>query len=218
MKLEKIFVVLGPPGSGKGTQSKLLAKVLGYGAFSTGEMLRDIAKEDSEFGKKIKDFIDNGIIIPDEMMRDIFRAKVKSLADVTGLILDGYPRSLGQIIFLDELILELDQPKVTAIFLEVDKEKLLARLAKRKSCAVCHTMYKSDMPEYKSGVCSKCGGELIVRADDDPAVMEKRFDEYQKKTAAVKDYYQREGKLTEINGDQPIEEVHQEILNKLEIK
>lgn len=210
--------MLGPPGSGKGTQSKLLGKKLGYAYFSTGVLLRDIAREQSELGKKVKGFIDQGIIIPDEMMRNIFRAKVTSLGKVKGLILDGYPRTLGQVGFLDELTAELGGPKTAAVFLEVDKQKLLARLANRKSCAVCHTIYKSDMPEYATGVCSKCGGQLVMRSDDDPAVMEKRFEEYLAKTAPVKEHYESQGLLVHIDGDQPIEKVHQEILKKLETR
>lgn len=215
MKLEKIIVLMGQPGSGKGTQSKLLGEKLGFAYFSTGATLRDMVREGTELGKKIGEFVDNGIIIPDEMMVDIFRKKIVSLGEVKGVILDGFPRTPGQAKILEDLVMELGNPKIQALFLEVDKQKLLDRITKRKTCVNCQSMYKDDMPEYKSDICSKCGGKLVVRADDDPSVVEKRFDEYTNKTAPVKEHYEKQGILVHANGDQPIEAVHQEIMNKL---
>ena len=108
-------------------------------------------------------------------------------------------------------------PNLTAIFLHVDKGNLIKRISNRKTCENCQAMYKNDMPEYNSGVCSKCSGKLVVRADDDPTVIEKRFEEYITKTAPVKDYYDQKGLLKEVNGDQPIEKVHQDIVKVIQV-
>jgi adenylate kinase len=216
MNIKNIFIVLGPPGSGKGTQSKLLADKLNYAHLSTGEILREKAKEDSDLGREIKNTIDNGIIVTDEIIRKVFVEKLLSV-EKNGVILDGYPRTIGQVKILEEIMQENNITNLKVVFLTVDREKLLQRLTGRKTCSKCQEMYKVGMPEYDSGVCGKCGGQLVVRADDDPQVQGKRFDEYHLKTAPVKDYYEQVGNLIIINGDQPIEDVQREIIKKLEI-
>jgi len=189
MKLQKIIVFMGAPGSGKGTQTKLLAKRLGYAYFSTGELSREYAKQDTELGHRIKDLIDNGIILPIDIIRQIFIKKFESLTDAPGIILDGYPRTIEQAELLKDIMAEKGIPRVHAFFLDVDKTQLLHRLSLRA-------------PAQR-------------RADDDPDKVEKRFDEYINKTAAVKDYYESAGLLSHVNGDQGIEAVHQEIMSKL---
>lgn len=189
MKLQKIIVFMGAPGSGKGTQTKLLAERLGYAYFSTGELSREYAKQDTELGKRIKDLIDNGIILPIDIIRQIFIKKFESLSDAPGIILDGYPRTIDQAELLKEIMVEKNIPTLQVIFLDVDKNQLLERLSLR--------------------------GPSERRADDSPDKVEKRFDEYMTKTAAVKDYYESVGLLSHVNGDQEIEAVHQEIMGKL---
>lgn len=216
MALKKIIIVLGPPGSGKGTQSKMLAEELDFIHLSTGEILREKAKEDSDLGRQIKNTIDKGIIVTDDIIRAVFVEKLESV-EKQGVILDGYPRTVGQVKILEETMAKYNIFNLKVVFLQVDKEKLLKRITGRKTCSLCQEMYKEGMPEYDKGVCSKCGGLLIVRADDDPSVVGKRFDEYNQKTAEVKDYYEQSGSLIAINGDQSIEAVHQEISDKLKL-
>jgi adenylate kinase len=188
MKLQNVIVFMGAPGSGKGTQTKLLASKLGYEFFSTGELSRQYAKQDTEFGRRVKSIIDQGIILPIDIIREIFIKKFETLADASGVILDGYPRTVEQAHLLQDLINKYNIKNFSVIFLEVDKTKLLKRLEGRQN----------------SG-----------RADDDPAVIEKRFDEYITKTAPVKEHYESKGLLTTINGDRLIEDVHKDILNKI---
>ena len=216
MKLQNVILVMGPPGSGKGTQSKLLASKLEYEYFSTGELSREYAKHDTEFGKRVKSIIDQGLILPIDIINEIFVKKFESLTDSTGIILDGYPRALDQLNLLEELLQKHEIKKPIVFFLNVDRNNLVNRLQKRKTCSKCGTIYNDHMQEYKNGICSKCGGELVSRADDDPAVIIKRFDEYHVKTAPVKEYFEAKGLLININGDQSIEEVQKEILSKLE--
>ncbi len=193
MKLEKIIVVLGPPGSGKGTQSKLLKEKLGYGFFSMGEALRSYAMKDNELGRAIKQSIDQGLIVADHLAEQVVMETWKSYLDLPGLISEGYPRTLGQVAVLDRFLAtyKITPPKVLSI--QVDKQKLIDRILKR----------------------SQDEG----RVDDAHMVsIEKRFEEYHNKTAKIIEYYKDQGLVIEINGDQPIEAVHQEILEKLGFK
>ncbi len=187
MKLQNIIIFMGAPGSGKGTQTELLAQELNYEYFSTGALSREYAKQDTDFGRKVGSFIDNGIILPIDIIVEIFTKKFESLTDKPGVILDGFPRTIEQAQLLEAIMKQHGITNVKALFLEVDKTKLVDRIIKRG----------------------------LNRADDDPAVIEKRFDEYLAKTAPVKDYYEQKGLLIHVNGDQPIEKVHVEIMEKL---
>jgi adenylate kinase len=186
MQLEKIILIMGAPGSGKGTQGKMLAQKAGYEYFSTGDVLRGLVKQETELGKKVKSIIDQGYIIPDELMHDIFIDKIGSIK-AQAVIVDGYPRTMGQVSILEEVVSRFQIREVVVLFLDVDKDKLVQRISARTH----------------------------GRADDDPSIIDRRFDEYQAKTAPVKGYYEQKGSLIEINGDQPVESVHKDILNKL---
>ncbi len=189
MNLQNIIVFMGAPGSGKGTQTELLAKRLGYAYFSTGALSREYAAQDTELGRKIKEIIDNGIILPIDIINQIFVKKFESLKDYPGVILDGYPRTIEQAQLLESIMQKDGIQKFTPLFLEVDKQKLVDRIMAR--------------------------GSVLQRADDDPSIIQKRFEEYLVKTAPVKEYYESQGRLVKINGDQPVETVHQEIMQKL---
>jgi len=189
MKLQNIIVLMGAPGSGKGTQTKLLAGRLGYAFFSTGELSREYAAQDTDLGRRIKGFIDNGIILPIDIINEIFIKKFESLTDSDGVILDGYPRTTEQADLLEKIVTDYKIPNLKILFLEVDKQNLLDRMSKR--------------------------GALEKRADDDPEIMLKRFEEYATKTAPVKEYYEQKGVLQKINGDQSVEQVHADIISKL---
>ena len=189
MQLQNVIVFMGAPGSGKGTQTKLLAVSLGYHYFSTGEISREYAKHDTDFGKKVKSIIDAGIILPIDIIQEIFIKKFESILGFPGVILDGYPRTTEQAQLLEELMHKFGIKKLKVIFLDVERQKLLDRLSLR--------------------------GKGHGRADDEDIAVGKRFDEYIAKTAPVKDHYESQGKLIYINGDQTIEKVHQDILSKL---
>jgi adenylate kinase len=189
MKLQNVIVFMGAPGSGKGTQTKLLASHLGYEFFSTGELSREYAQQDTEFGRKIKSIIDQGIILPIDIIKEIFVKKFESILNASGVILDAYPRTIEQADFLKELMAKYDIKTIKAVFLEVDKQKLIERISTRS--------------------------QVEGRADDAAAIIETRFDEYMTKTAPVKEYYESKGLLVHINGDQTVENVQKEIISKL---
>lgn len=187
--LEKIILIMGPPGSGKGTQGKLLAQKTGYKYFSTGDVLRDLVNRQTKLGAKVKSIIDQGYIIPDELMHDIFIDKIGSINSASAVVVDGYPRTLGQVKILEEVVNKFKIKEITVLFLEVDRNQLVERIASRAQ----------------------------GRADDDPKVINKRFEEYETKTAPVKEYFEQNGSLIKINGDQSVNQVQTEILQKLGI-
>jgi len=215
---------MGPPGSGKGTQSKLLVDQLGYAYFSMGDALREYSKQDNPLAKRIKETIDGGVILPDNDVKELFFDSIAKIADKPGIIIDGFPRTLGQLGMLDELIAKYHVKNFKVVFLEVDKQKLLGRLTTRKTCPNCQAIYLPGTKEYISEICSVCGHKILIRPDDDPSVVGKRFDEYITKTAPVKDHYESLGQVIHIMGDQSdlaqesIKKVHQEILNKLGVE
>ncbi|OGE83565.1 MAG: hypothetical protein A3B10_03280 [Candidatus Doudnabacteria bacterium RIFCSPLOWO2_01_FULL_44_21] len=187
MKLQNIIVILGPPGSGKGTQSKLLVEKLGYAYFSMGGYFREVAASNEE----IKAMIDKGLIVPDAQTEAIFRAGVdKAIVNASGLVLDGFPRTLGQIEMFKRFLNDHSDPRFHLLFLDVDKQKLINRLLLRS--------------------------KIESRVDDtDINLIGKRFDEYMAKTVPVKSYFSSNQAMIHINGDQPVEAVHQEIMEKL---
>jgi len=193
MQLQNVIIIMGPPGSGKGTQSKLLVGKLGYAYFSMGDTLREYAKQDTDLGRNIKNTIDQGIIVTDEVAKQIFEESFTKLLDKPGIVIDGYPRTAGQVEVLSQILKKFGIVNLKVFFLDVDKQQLLKRLSLRR--------------------------DAQQRADDvDILAVEKRFDEYHEKTEYVKNYYESKDMLIHINGDKPIEAVHQEILNRLGLK
>ncbi|HYE22438.1 MAG TPA: adenylate kinase [Verrucomicrobiae bacterium] len=192
MVIENVIIILGPPGSGKGTQGKLLVPVLNYSYVSMGQVLRKYASEGTELGLRIKEVIDGGRIIPDEWIRVIFHEVMMSLPETQGVILDGFPRDLMQAPLLEEGVKDFGIQNIKVLFIEVPEEKLITRLTARQST-----------------------GEK--RADDDPKIFRTRFEEYRTKTYPLKEYFKKRNELIEINGDQSVEDVHKEILSKLKI-
>ncbi|MBI3952356.1 MAG: nucleoside monophosphate kinase [Candidatus Doudnabacteria bacterium] len=216
VKLQKLILLMGPPGSGKGTQSDLLADKFNYAHFSMGNALRDFAKGDTEMAHRIKQTIDAGIIVNDEDARMIFLEEIGKLSNkFEGIILDGFPRTLGQMADVDEAIKRYEIKSYKVFFLGVDREKLIDRLGKRKTCSVCKRIFLPGVFGYDTDTCSFCGGRLEIRDDDNAEGVAKRFDEYIKKTADVKNAYESKGMLIKINGDQPIEKVHEDIIKSL---
>lgn len=189
MKIKNFLLLIGPPGSGKGTQGKLLAPILNYNYLSMGSTLRKYTKTSAPKAKEIKKLIDAGHIIPDDMIREIFHETIKVLPKSDGLILDGFPRDIHQVNILDESLKKYQVDKVKAIFLDVPKMNVIKRLAERAK--------EQD------------------RADDNPEVIHTRFEEYHDKTFPLVEYFENHHWLSKVNGDQDIEHVHAEILKKL---
>lgn len=208
---------MGIRSSGKGTQSKLLAKHLKIPHISTGEICRSIKDKDTPLAKKVKKYYDKGILVPNNIIIELLEERLKESDCKNGVILDGFPRSVDQAEITKD-ILKFDQ----VLALKVSDEEVLNRLTGRRycpnpKCEAIYNIYTSPKPK-KEGVCDKCGTKLAERKDITREVVMENLKRYHAENDPLLEYYKDKGILTEINGEQTIEEVHQEIIEKLKIK
>ncbi len=210
------LLIMGPPGAGKGTQAEVLVKELDIVHISTGDMFRNAIKEGTEMGKKAKEYMDKGELVPDEVVIGMVKDRLSQDDCSKGFLLDGFPRTVEQAealdITLDELGIKLDG----VINIVVPMDKLMARLTGRRVCKNCGASYHvSFNPPAVEGKCDACGGELYQRSDDNEESVRTRLKAYEEKTQPLIDYYSSKGCLLNINGDQEIASVLADILNKL---
>ncbi|MBU1199557.1 MAG: nucleoside monophosphate kinase [Nanoarchaeota archaeon] len=206
------YVVLGLPGSGKGTQAALLAKETGLVHISTGDEFRKIREEDSDIGRRVRELIDAGNLGTDEVANAIFLRVIKNPEVEKGAVFDGYPRRVTQAEFFKEY-----REVTKCIFIDVSEEECAKRMGARRVCSECNANYNTIYIKPKEeGVCDKCGGELKVRDDSTPEAIQKRFEVYHKETEPTVDYYEEKGLLLRVNGEQPIDDVFEELKKGLE--
>ncbi len=200
--------LLGPPGSGKGTQASLLQEKFNIPKISTGDILRAAVEDQTELGEKAKVFMDQGELVPDEIVIGLIKERINEADCGNGFILDGFPRTIVQAEKLDETLGVLGQELDTVVDLEVDREELLVRLAGRSTCKNCGAMYhRTARPPEAPGVCDECSGELCRRPDDNEATIVKRLQVYDKETAPLKEFYRKQGKLKSLKGWGSVEEI-----------
>lgn len=205
--VKSALVLLGPPGSGKGTQAMQLARVMGLVHISTGDMLREAIKQGTPLGLKAKSFVDSGKLVPDEVVIELIRDKA-SKSNGT-LLFDGFPRNLAQAKLLDEIVVVKG-----VINLNISEKVILSRLTKRRTCKQCGAVYNLETnPPSTTCRCDKCGGELFQRSDDSEEVIRERLETYRNATMPLIDYYQKKGLLIDIDGEGSIEEVFERIRN-----
>ena len=208
----KIIVMLGAPGSGKGTQAVQLAKELNIPHISTGEIFRYNIKNQTELGIKVQALMDNGSLCPDDLTAEIVKERIMREDCVNGCILDGFPRNLTQAELLDGIEgAEVD----VAINLDIDTAKLMKRLTGRRSCQKCGGNYHIDFIVGDKERCPVCGEPLIIRKDDNEETVKNRLEVYETQTAPVITYYKNQNKLINVDGDKAIGEVFVDILRKL---
>ena len=200
------IILLGAPGSGKGTQAVLVAEKLGIPHISTGDIFRDNIRRKTEIGLKIKAIIDGGDLCPDDLTIEIVKNRLKEDDCKNGYLLDGFPRNIAQAIALDEA----DAPD-KVIELVIPLEKIERRITGRRSCAKCQNSFHIDFIGYRKD-CPDCGGDLYIRADDNPTSVKERLAVYKSQTAPLIEYYGKQGKLFPIDGDCSVEEVFANIL------
>ena len=195
------LVLMGPPGAGKGTQGEILAKKLGIDTISTGVMLRTAIKEQTEIGKQVEKLISDGKLVPDDIMVKLVKERLAKPDCAKGFILDGFPRTTAQAEALTGSGVKIDK----VLSLEVEDEVIVERLSSRRECSKCGAPYNviSNKPE-KEGVCDKCGGELIQRADDNPDTIKNRLEVYHTQTEPIKEYYQKLGLLVTAKGEEEL--------------
>lgn len=199
---------MGPPGAGKGTQAAEIVNEFHIPHISTGDEFRLAMKQGTEMGLKAKEYVDQGKLVPDEIVIGIVRDRLQQDDCDKGFLLDGFPRSTPQAEALDAMLSEMGKKLDFVINLSVDRDLLLARLTGRRICKSCgatyHVMFN---PPKQEGVCDKCSGELYQRSDDTEEKVGTRLDEYINKTAPLLAYYEKQGLLHEVNGEQNIDEV-----------
>jgi adenylate kinase len=209
------LILLGAPGAGKGTQAELLIEKLGIPSISTGNMLREAMKNGTELGKKAKQYMDEGALVPDDLILGIVAERVTQSDCAKGFILDGVPRTLAQAEALDAKGVRIDH----VVSIEVDDEVIEGRMTGRRVCSKCGASYHIEAnPPKTEGVCDLCAGELVIRKDDAPETVRKRLAIYHESTEVLKSYYEKQGKLLLIEGNQPIEAANEQILTAIGAK
>ena len=206
------MILLGAPGAGKGTQGELIAEKLQIPTISTGNMLREAMKLQTPLGKQITKYMDEGSLVPDDVILSILAERIAQPDCKNGFILDGVPRTLPQAEAIDAKGIRIDH----VVSLEVDDDEIATRMGGRRVCTQCGASYHivSNPPETE-GICDLCGGKVDVRADDQPETVKHRLQVYHAKTEVLKSYYQAQGKLRLIYGNQPIEDTHRDILRAI---
>lgn len=195
------LILLGGPGAGKGTQAKKLIEKYGIPQISTGDILRAAVKDGTELGKKAKGYMDEGKLVPDQLIIDIMEERLKQPDCQKGYMLDGFPRTVVQADALGNLLKKMGSKIDHVVSVEVDKEELVRRLTGRRTCRECGAMYHIMFnPPKKNGICDKCEGELYQRDDDNEATVRSRLDVYEKQTFPLIQYYKDKGLLRTIDG------------------
>lgn len=213
------IILFGPPGVGKGTQSQILSQKLCIPHISTGDMLREAVKNQTELGLKAKSFMDKGELVPDEIMIGIIKEVLSSEKCKNGFILDGFPRTLKQAEALEKIFSELNIKIDYVINLEVSDEEIVKRLSNRRTCRNCSAVYNLLIDQtLKNAKCPRCGGELYQREDDNPDVIKNRLKVYRESTQILIDHYKKIGVLVSIEGIGDVEEISQRILKSIGIR
>ena len=207
------LILLGAPGAGKGTQAEVICEKLGIPAISTGNIIREALKNQTPLGLKAKSYMDEGKLVPDEIVIDIIKERLAQPDCSNGFILDGFPRTVPQAQALDAMGVVIDR----VVDIEVADEKIEQRLTGRRVCQDCsasyHTLYK---PSKVADKCDQCGGQLIIRKDDKPETVKERLQVYHEQTEPLKDYYAKTGKLRVVQGQEEVADTTKLTLAALE--
>ncbi|HBT50958.1 MAG TPA: adenylate kinase [Petrotoga sp.] len=207
------LLFFGPPGAGKGTQAKMVAKEFDIVHISTGDILRDAVSKGTELGKKAKAIMDRGELVSDEIMNNLVKEKLQEL---DSFILDGYPRTLDQAKFLDGATKDLKKEIDAAVLIDVSEEEIVKRISNRRVCPNCGKVYNLiTLKPKEDEKCDVCGTKLIQRDDDKEEVVRERYKVYKKNTEPVIEYYRKNNKIITIDGAQNVEDVTKELFNIL---
>lgn len=206
-------ILLGAPGSGKGTQAGLAAEKLEISHIASGDLFRAAVNRGDELGKQVKSYMEKGLLVPDDITIKMIMQRMSQPDCAKGLMLDGFPRTLEQAKALDKAMVESRSEIDRVIYINVPTDELVRRLGGRFICRGCQTPYHMvSSPPKTAGKCDKCGGELYQRSDDNPKTVKKRIDVYLADTAPLIDYYQASHKLVEISGEGDIDGISKNII------
>jgi adenylate kinase len=206
------LILLGPPGAGKGTQAERIVGDFDLPYYATGDILRAAVKEDSDLGKKAKDYMDKGDLVPDELICAVIMERVDSDEAADGFLLDGFPRTIGQAETLEQALAKRDRSLTAALLIDADDELVIKRLSGRRVCTKNGHNYHVDFdPPKREGVCDQDGSKLIQRDDDKPETVKHRLEVYHEQTQPLVEHYENAGVLKRFDGDRPPGEVHDHI-------
>lgn len=207
------IVLLGAPGAGKGTQAAKLVSEEGLCHISTGDILREAVKNQTELGKKAKEYMDAGDLVPDDLIIDLMRERIQQPDTENGVIFDGFPRTTTQAVALDGMLSDLNRPLDAALLIDVDPEVIVGRLTSRRMCEECGAIGTASDGDS----CKKCGGKMYQRDDDNEETVRNRLDVYERSTSPLIDYYRGCDLLVTIDGDRDPEVVFKDVCNSLDI-
>ena len=206
------IIILGPPGSGKGTQAKIISEMYGIPHINTGDLLREEVAKGTEVGRIAKPYMDQGKLVPDDVITRMLEERLSQADCKGGFILDGYPRNLHQVDLLDEILKRLGVDLDCVLNILIDDEVVVRRLTTRRICSVCGAIYNLiNKPPKKEGVCDICGGRLIQRDDDREEVIRRRLEVYKEQSEPVLERYRKRGLVRDIRGDVGLEALPEEI-------
>ncbi len=207
-----LIILLGPPGAGKGTQAEKIVQEFNLVYISTGDILRKAVKDGSTLGRKAREYMDQGQLVPDNLVVEIVRDRLMEPDCTNGALLDGFPRTVDQAVFLEQVLPDINSQIDRVLLIEVDENELIERLTGRRVCGDCganyHVKYK---PPKVRNVCDQCGGDLYQRDDDTLATVKERLEVYKEQTEPLISFYQERGLLSKIDGNQDINGVFGQI-------
>ena len=210
------IIMLGAPGAGKGTQAKQIADKYSIPHISTGDNFRANIKNGTELGKKAKQYMDQGALVPDELTCDLVMDRIQQDDCKNGFVLDGFPRTIPQAEALDAALEKINEKMDYAIDVDVPDENIVNRMSGRRACLNCGATYHLiSIPPKVEGICDRCGSEIVLREDDKPETVQKRLKVYHEQTQPLIDYYKNQGILKSVDGTQPMDEVFKAIVTIL---
>ena len=210
------IIMLGAPGAGKGTQAKQIADKYSIPHISTGDIFRANIKNGTELGKKAKQYMEQGALVPDELTCDLVMDRIQQDDCKNGFVLDGFPRTIPQAEALDAALGKINEKMDYAIDVDVPDENIVNRMSGRRACLNCGATYHLiSIPPKVEGICDRCGSEIVLREDDKPETVQKRLKVYHEQTQPLIDYYKNQGILKSVDGTQPMDEVFKAIVTIL---
>ena len=213
------IVLLGPPGAGKGTQAKSMSDTLNIVHISSGDLLRDHQQRGTDLGNTARSYMQNGSLVPDDLIIDMIKERIRLPDAKGGYVLDGFPRTVEQAGALENALKNQGEAIDCVANIRVSEEELVLRLGGRWICKQCQKPYHEiNAAPHQEGVCDECGGELYQREDDVPEAVSRRIKVFAEQTAPLIQYYSRKGNLVEVNGEGSIEEVRESLINAIAVE
>lgn len=217
MVINMKLVLLGGPGAGKGTQAKMLKEKYDLPHISTGDIFRTNIKNNTDLGKEAKKYIDEGLLVPDELVVDLVIDRIAEDDCKNGYIFDGFPRTIPQAKALDKSLESSGEKIDLVINIEVEDENIVRRMSGRRACLKCGATYHLEhIPPKKEGICDVCGSNIVLRDDDAAETVRNRLSVYHEQTQPLIDYYNNKGNIVSVDGSRPIEDIREEITSYIE--